>query len=289
MPARGSGRVERRGLRVSAVAVGCGACFWALRARLAFSPGLAWHSRSDAVGLGRAASEGGQQQQQQQQPQPQPPQQQQQQGQQRQRQRLADSNSELLRRLSAGEVGPEELARALQQGRMPQGKRNWEWGLEVLRRFRETDTVAEAATYTAVLKACEVGKAWQPAVALLGEMLSAGQAVDEQTYTAVIRACDGCAKWEWALTLLDDMSRNLLDPPAAAFGACISACDRGGQTLRTLKLLDSMRQRDLSPSSITYSLAIGACKKKLYSLVKQVQSKKTSDDGGVMKRKRLLL
>merc|ERR1719362_2545549 len=141
------------------------------------------------------------------------------------------ANAEFLLRVSAGEVGADELQRALLAGKIPQGRRSWEWALAFVSGVYDSGAQPEASAMTIAIEACGRASRWEPALKFLADLQKAGHV-----------------------------------PDAHVYGAVVSACDRAGQSVRALKLLNEMCERGLEPELVTFSLAVGSCKKKLQEL-----------------------
>lgn len=176
------------------------------------------------------------------------------------------ANAEFLLRVSAGEVGADELQRALLAGKIPQGRRSWEWALAFVSGVYDSGAQPEASAMTIAIEACGRASRWEPALKFLADLQKAGHVPDEGAFDAVMRACDRSGEWEWSLELLREMTALEQEPNAHVYGAVVSACDRAGQSVRALKLLNEMCERGLEPELVTFSLAVGSCKKKLQEL-----------------------
>lgn len=203
------------------------------------------------------------------------------------------AKAELFTRLTMGLLKPKELAAVAQGGIIPRGRRPWEWGLEVLEELRDAkcdSDVIWGTTLAAVLRACEKGRQWALAVAVLNKARrSKKRKIGVVAHEAVLRACDAAGQWRWAILLLGEMRRTGPDPSVAAWGSAVSACDRGGESIRVLRLLDDMREEGVEPALITYSISAGACRKKMRALVNEVQERGLSWFEKPAKPKRVVL
>ncbi|CAK0858317.1 unnamed protein product [Prorocentrum cordatum] len=139
-------------------------------------------------------------------------------------------------------------------------------------------------SYSAGISACEKGKQWQRALALLSEMWAAklepdvicttsatalGSARARKarsgswrwrcsarcgrrswsnaglSYSAGISACEKGEQWQWALALLSEMWEVKVEPNVVSYSAGISACEKGKQWQLALALLSEMREAKL--------------------------------------------
>ncbi len=102
--------------------------------------------------------------------------------------------------------------------------------------------------------------AWERALALLGELRSAGARPDVVTYSSLIAACQACGgRWQAALALLDEMEAEgaRAPPPAAAAAAPQGPAAAGCAWLAKPRLrLDALRQEALLKSAMVQR---GAC------------------------------
>ncbi|CAK0860392.1 unnamed protein product [Prorocentrum cordatum] len=118
--------------------------------------------------------------------------------------------------------------------------------------MRGVELQPDAFSYNAGISACEKGKQWQRAVALLSEMCEADLDPDVIfSYSAGLRACEKGEQWQRALALLGEMRGASLQPDAFSYDAGIGACGVGGQWQRAWVLLCEMREAALELSVIT--------------------------------------
>ncbi|CAK0873091.1 unnamed protein product [Prorocentrum cordatum] len=102
-------------------------------------------------------------------------------------------------------------------------------------------------SYCAGLSACEKGKQWQRALALLSEMRDARVEPVVMSYSAGIRSCGKGEQWERALSLLSEMWEAKFELDDVSCQAGISACSNGGQWQRALSLQKKMSEAKMVP------------------------------------------
>ncbi|CAK0882276.1 unnamed protein product, partial [Prorocentrum cordatum] len=109
-------------------------------------------------------------------------------------------------------------------------------------------------SYSAGISACEKGKQWERALALLSEMREAKLEPNVISYSAGISTCEKGEQWQRALALLSEMREAKLEPNVISYSAGISACEKGEQWQWALALLSEMREAKLEPNVITTAL-----------------------------------
>ncbi|CAK0882278.1 unnamed protein product, partial [Prorocentrum cordatum] len=120
-------------------------------------------------------------------------------------------------------------------------------------------------SYSAGISACEKGKQWERALALLSEMREAKLEPNVISYSAGISTCEKGEQWQRALALLSEMREAKLEGNVISYSAGISACEKARQWQLALALLREMREAKLEPNVISYSAGISACEKALGS------------------------
>ncbi|CAK0825001.1 unnamed protein product [Prorocentrum cordatum] len=79
------------------------------------------------------------------------------------------------------------------------------------------------------------------------------------SHNAGISACEKGKQWQWALALLSEMWEAKLEPNAIiSYIAATCACERCGQWRHALSLLSDMRECNVETSEVSYSLCITA-------------------------------
>eukprot|EP00438_Fugacium_kawagutii_P013622 Skav229254 [mRNA] locus=scaffold2418:31082:31783:- [translate_table: standard] len=80
---------------------------------------------------------------------------------------------------------------------------------------------------------------------------------DGITMSAAMGACEKGKQWERALALLVEMKELRMQGNIVAFTAALTAL--GHEWQRALLLLEEMRQEEISPNDVTYTTLISAC------------------------------
>ena len=95
-----------------------------------------------------------------------------------------------------------------------------------------------------------------PKVQLLRLMAGAACAPDMVGVNAAISACEKGRQWQVALALLSAMPSMRLIPDTVSFNAAISACEKVGRWPVALGLLVAMTEARAWPDEISFSSAI---------------------------------
>ena len=85
---------------------------------------------------------------------------------------------------------------------LSKSKTFWEYGLEVFERLRQLPEKPDTYMYTSALVACENGRDWKRAMALLDEMQRDGHTLNTFAMTTCIAACASCGESSPYLTLI---------------------------------------------------------------------------------------
>ncbi|CAK0847313.1 unnamed protein product [Prorocentrum cordatum] len=81
-------------------------------------------------------------------------------------------------------------------------------------------------SFNAGISACEKGKQWQRALALMSEMRETKLEPDAISYNAGISACERCGHWRQALSLFGEMFESSLEPDELFYNLVITVCER---------------------------------------------------------------
>jgi pentatricopeptide repeat protein len=161
-------------------------------------------------------------------------------------------------------------------------KKQTRWAVLVLEWMACNGAEPNVFHYSCVISACEKGRQWKKALALLEEVKERkGIEPDVKMYNPAISACEKGGQWEKALALLEEVKeREGIEPTVYTYSAAISACEKGGQWEKALALLEEVKERKgIEPDVYTYSAAISACEKggqweKALALLEEVKERK---------------
>ncbi|CAK0904407.1 unnamed protein product [Prorocentrum cordatum] len=92
----------------------------------------------------------------------------------------------------------------------------------------------DVISYNAGISACEKGKQWQPALALLSEMWEAKLEPDVISYNAAICTSERCSQWRHAFLLLRVMRERHVETNDISYNLCITAYERSSRNLAGL-------------------------------------------------------
>ncbi|CAE7279211.1 MRL1 [Symbiodinium sp. CCMP2592] len=154
--------------------------------------------------------------------------------------------------LSAGAcsvVGYNALVSAYERGS------SWTKALRVWSDLRDRED-ADSITFNSAVCACDHPGRWQLAVQVYGLLHEARKPPDAVACSAVISACEKGRQWERALALLFAPK---MRPNVPAFNAAISACAEASRWPKALALFGSMEAELLQPDVISFNTAIFAC------------------------------
>ncbi|CAE8615723.1 unnamed protein product, partial [Polarella glacialis] len=120
---------------------------------------------------------------------------------------------------------------------------------------------SSATALLSAIVACERGRQWQQAIALL---LSREQAdcglLDASHFSSTISACGKGSRWELACWLLADcMPRASVAPNVVACNAAANACGLTGRWAQALAWFRELRALRLHPTVASCNTAISAC------------------------------
>ncbi|CAK0863428.1 unnamed protein product [Prorocentrum cordatum] len=100
--------------------------------------------------------------------------------------------------------------------------------------MREAKLEPDVISYNAGISACEKGKQWQPALALLSEMREAKLEPDVISYNAAICTSERCSQWRHAFSLLRVMRERHVETNDISYNLCITAYERSSRNLAGL-------------------------------------------------------
>ncbi|CAE7290095.1 unnamed protein product [Symbiodinium sp. CCMP2592] len=165
---------------------------------------------------------------------------------------VLQSQGQLSKLAGAMTLGPDDFNR-----RFAISRGNWTLALALLQHMQEASTANEIAFSTAI-NACTKGAAWEPAVALLGEMDAKDIRRDNVAFNATITACEKGGRWESAVAVAEEMASAKLPKDVVTYSALITALEKGDQWADSLALLQRMKLERVHPNVISFSAAASA-------------------------------
>ncbi|CAE8660868.1 unnamed protein product, partial [Polarella glacialis] len=161
---------------------------------------------------------------------------------------------------------------------------DWAQGLQVLANARKRNVVLSVVTYGAAVAACDRGRCWEQALALLEELLQPESVVKPNlvVWNSTISACSRARHWERALDLLASLRGDgevasektqaseveegrVLRPDAISYNSTlrsfVGSGARGGLWQIGVQLFSEMLAQQVCPSLVTLSTLGSACEK----------------------------
>ncbi|CAK0784210.1 hypothetical protein CVIRNUC_007414 [Coccomyxa viridis] len=137
------------------------------------------------------------------------------------------------------------------------------FALTVYHRMVADGAVPNTKTFTALIgsfgKMGSVGADLDIVTELLGH--DQGAAASAATYAALMAACEKAGQGDLALALFEKMKAEKMQPDAAIFNSMIAACAHGGEFAKARLMFDSMAEHNCQPDAVTFANLIRAYKK----------------------------
>jgi pentatricopeptide repeat protein len=124
--------------------------------------------------------------------------------------------------------------------------------------MHNTGTVADVASYSAVIHACAKSSDLQRAEAWVYKMQEVGVDPNVVTYNSVINACARCGASARAESWLEQMERKGVSPGLLTYNSLINAAVKSGNRARAENWITDMKCRGVQPDGVSYSTVIHA-------------------------------
>ena len=122
----------------------------------------------------------------------------------------------------------------------------WHYAVALLSMMPQRSLIPNEICYGACISACEKGRAWAAAVALLRELQRTRQRANDQVLNSVFTACEACDRLDVAPRRVDLWALARLEPRPEMILAAVKAVDTEAEVSKIWWRLKG--QRDLEPN-----------------------------------------